>query len=163
MTAKTDNHPTAKLSNHSPSLIACASKGVWTLVISSESLSPYHLGYRFLREYSFHNCFVPQLRAQLFTYHHLQPSLPSFPYLCFNRRITGVGAHPGELIFSKHLAFFFIFVIFYKFVIFNIFHIFVIFSIFSIFDIFSIFVIFDILLLFDIYITKSKFTYIWHI
>jgi hypothetical protein len=109
---------------------------------------------------SFHHCFVPQLRAQLFTYHHLQPSLPSFPYLCFNRRITSVGAHPGELIFSKHLAFFFIFVIFYIFVIFNIFHIFVIFSIFSIFDIFSIFVIFDILLLFDIYITKSKFTYI---
>ncbi len=26
-----------------------------------------------------HHCFVPQLRAQLFTYHHLQPSLPSFP------------------------------------------------------------------------------------
>ena len=90
----------------------------------------------------------------------LQLSLPSFPYLCFNRRITSVGAHPGELIFSKHLAFFFIFVIFYMFVIFDIFYIFVIFSIFSIYDIFSIFVIFDILLIFDIYITKSKFTYI---
>ena len=79
---------------------------------------------------SFHHCFVPQLRAQLFTYHHLQPSesLPSFPYLCFNRRITSVNAHPGELIFSKHLAFFFIFVIFYIFVIFDIFHIFVLFS-----------------------------------
>ena len=28
---------------------------------------------------SSHHCFVPQLRAQLFTYHHLQPSLLSFP------------------------------------------------------------------------------------
>jgi hypothetical protein len=28
---------------------------------------------------SFHHCFVHQLRAQLFTYHHLQQSLPSFP------------------------------------------------------------------------------------
>ncbi len=51
--------------------------------------------------FSFHHYFVPQLRAQLFTYHHLQPSLPSFPYLCFNRRITSVGAHPGELIFQN--------------------------------------------------------------
>ncbi len=75
-------------------------------------------------------------------------------YLSVNRRITSVGTHPRELVFSKPLAFFDIFVIFYILVITDICHIFVIFSIFIISDIFSIFVIFVILLIFDIYITK---------
>ncbi len=35
------------------------------------NLSPYELSYRSLRESLFHHCFLPQLRAQLFTYHHL--------------------------------------------------------------------------------------------
>ncbi len=38
---------------------------LWTLVVSTESLSPYQVCYRSLRESSFHICFVPQLRAQL--------------------------------------------------------------------------------------------------
>ncbi len=59
--------------------IACASIRVWTLAVSIGGLSPYQLlGYRFLRSPAFHHCFFPQLRTQLFTYHHLQPSLPSF-------------------------------------------------------------------------------------
>ncbi len=79
--AKTDSHPTTKWSNHSISHITCASRGVWTLVVSTESLSPYQTGYKSLRESSFHHCVVQQLRAQLFTYHHLQPSLLSFVLL----------------------------------------------------------------------------------
>ncbi len=77
-TAKTGSHPTAKWCKHSFAYIARASSEVWTLVVSTESRLPYQLGYRSLRHSSFHHCFVPQLRAQLLTYHHLQPSLPSF-------------------------------------------------------------------------------------
>ncbi len=76
--AKTDYDPTANQRNNTTSHIGCASRGAWTLIVSTEGLSPYQLGYRSLMVYSFHYCFVPQLRAQLFTYHHLQPSLPSF-------------------------------------------------------------------------------------
>ncbi len=62
--------------------MACAARTLWTVTnwthsVSTESLLPYQLGYRSLREYAIHHCFVPQLRAQLFTYHHMQPSLQS--------------------------------------------------------------------------------------
>jgi hypothetical protein len=112
---------------------------------------------------------VPPQPPQHQPRHSLHPLLPPpgtttrrtrTTYLCFNRGITSVGAHPGELIFSKHLAFFVIFVIFYILVIYDRFYILVIFSIFSIS---SIFCIFDISHIFDIYITKSKLTYICHI
>ncbi len=39
---------------------------------------PYQRCYQSLGKLGFHHCFVPQLRAQLFTYHHLQQSLLSF-------------------------------------------------------------------------------------
>ncbi len=62
--------------------MACVCRGVQALVVSTEGLLPYQLGYRSAtdRESSLHYCSVPQLRAQLFTvtYHHLQLCLLSF-------------------------------------------------------------------------------------
>ncbi len=86
--AKTDyeSTTTGDQRNYSTSHIACASWGAWTLVVRTEglSLAPYQLGYRSLRKSAFHSSLYPQLRAQLFTYHHLQPFLPSF-VLCRKR------------------------------------------------------------------------------
>ncbi len=58
--------------------ITCASSRDWTLAVSIGCLLACKLSYRSLREPAFHHSLPPQLRAQLFTYHHLQLSLPSF-------------------------------------------------------------------------------------
>ncbi len=68
-TGKTDNYPPAKHYNHS-FFSYCLQRGL-NPRSQQRNLSPYKLSYRSLRESLFHHCFLPQLRAQLFTYHHL--------------------------------------------------------------------------------------------